>query len=116
VKVAAEFDAAADAGYPEFFASRRNYDVAAGLDAHQARHLGVLEQSWRIGGASRAEVAALEVFASDPSCDHLQAETIELFGADAKAPPEAIETFSGLDPELGLIRKYVMVKAYGNKQ
>lgn len=116
VKVAAEFDAAADAGYPEFFASRRNYDVAAGLDAHQARHLGVLEQSWRIGGASRAEVAALEAFASDPSCDHLQAETIELFGADAKAPPEAIETFSGLDPELGLIRKYVMVKAYGNKQ
>lgn len=116
VDLARRYDAAADACYPGFFASRRNYDVAAGIDAKGRRLMGVLEQSWRIGGASRAEIAALEVFAADPACRCLWAETLELFGPDAAAPPHAIETYAGEDPDLGLIRKYVMVEAYGNKQ
>lgn len=116
VEMAAHYDAAADACYPNFFASRRNYDVAAGLDAQGQRRAGVLEQSWRIGGASRAEIAAMEVFAANPDCDRVWAETLELFGAEQPAPAGAIETFSGQDPDLGLIRKYVMVEAHGNKQ
>ena len=116
VQLAQRYDAAADSCYPGFFASRRNYDVAAGLDAQGERQMGVLEQSWRIGGASRAEIAALEVLAADPDCRCLWAETLELFGPDASVPPHAIETYAGEDPDLGLIRKYVMVEAYGNKQ
>lgn len=116
VEMAARYDAAADACYPGFFASRRNYDVAAGLDARGQRRVGVLEQSWRIGGASRAEIAAMEVLGADSSCQYLWAETLEIFGSDEIAPPHAIETFSGQDPDLGLIRKYVMVEPYGNKQ
>lgn len=116
VEIAAGFDAAADACYPGFFASRRNYDVAAGVDAHGQRLVGVLEQSWRMGGASRAEIAAMEVFGADSECSCLWAETLEIFGPDADIPPHAIETFSGEDPELGMIRKYVMVEAYGNQQ
>lgn len=116
VALAQQYDAAADACYPGFLASRRNYDVAAGVDAQGRRLMGVLEQSWRIGGASRAEIAALEIFAADPGCQRLWAETLELFGAGADVPLQAIETYAGEDPGLGLIRKYVIVEAYGNKQ
>ena len=113
VRLARIYDHAADSSYPDFFASRRNYDVATGFDARGNRLFGVLEQSWRIGGASRAEIAALEVMFADPTCQRLKAATLELFGVGPVAPAGAIETFSGEDPELGLIRKYVMVEAYG---
>lgn len=116
VELARQYDAAADACFPDFCASRRNYDVASGVDAHGRRLMGVLEQSWRIGGASRAEIAALEVFAADPECLALWAETVERFGDAADVPEGAIETFSGNDPALGLIRKYVVVNAYGDQQ
>jgi len=116
VQLAQCYDSAADACYPEFFASRRNYDVAAGTNAQGERLMGVLEQSWRIGGASRAEIAALEIMAGDPSCPGLWAETLELFGSTEAAPADAIETFSGEDAGLGLVRKYIMVHAYGNEQ
>lgn len=116
VELARCYDSAADACYPGFFASRRNYDVAAGTDAQGRRLMGVLEQSWRIGGASRAEIAALEVVAADPACHCLWAETLELFGDTPEPPDGAIETFRGEDPDLGLIRKYIMVEAHGNKQ
>lgn len=116
VELAREYDMAADRCFPGFFASRRNYDVAAGRDRQGNHLMGVLEQSWRIGGASRAEIAALEVLAADPSCPGLWAETREVFGPRLDVPPHAIETFAGEDPELGLIRKYVWVEAYGNEQ
>lgn len=116
VALAQQYDAAADACYPGFFASRRNYDVATGVDAKGRRMMGVLEQSWRIGGASRAEIAALEVFAADSRCQRLWAETLERFGSEASVPAQAIETFAGDDPDFGLIKKYVIVEAYGNKQ
>src|SRR5690606_17642526 len=52
------FDTAADHLLPGFYASRRNYDTLQGLDARGRPCAGVLEQSWRIGGASSAEIAA----------------------------------------------------------
>jgi len=115
IDLAKRYDQAADACYPGFFASRRNYDVAGGIDTQGRAAMGVLEQSWRIGGASRAEIAALEVLRADPSCRCLWAETMEIFGDAETAPAHAVETYAGRDPELGLIRKYVMVEAYGNK-
>ena len=40
--------------YPGFLASRRNYDVAQGVDNEGQWRSGVLEASWRSGGASTA--------------------------------------------------------------
>src|SRR5262249_56834029 len=40
-----------------FAASRRNYDVAQGIDADGWPQSGVLEPSWHVGGASSAELA-----------------------------------------------------------
>src|SRR5262245_17695269 len=51
------YDGAAAQEFPGLLASRRNYDVAQGTDAEGRRCSGVLEQSWRIGGASGPEVA-----------------------------------------------------------
>jgi hypothetical protein len=64
----------ADEAYPGFYASRRNYDIAQGLDSDGKPRSGVLEQSWRMGGASSAEMAALQSFvnardAGDPCVD-----------------------------------------------
>jgi hypothetical protein len=109
------YDAAASACFPGFFASRRNYDIASGLDSQGAFRCGVLEQSWRIGGASAAEVAALEVFHAEPDARVLEASTIEIFGTETDPPAGATALFRGTDPEIGPISKYVTVKAYGNR-
>src|SRR5215471_8719184 len=42
--------------YPGFLASRRNSDVAQGVDNEGQWRSGVLEASWRSGGASTAEL------------------------------------------------------------
>ena len=57
---------AALATFTGMFASRCNYDVALGVDDEGMRRSGVLEQSWRIGGATGAELAALAAFQADP--------------------------------------------------
>ena len=44
--------------YPGFIASRRNYDVGQGIDAEGQRRSGVFESSWRVGGATSAELVA----------------------------------------------------------
>src|SRR5690606_16722997 len=61
---ARRYDAAVEAVHPGFFASRRNYDVIAWHDAHGNWRCGVLEQSWRLGGASPAEIVALDALLS----------------------------------------------------
>src|SRR5262249_51647880 len=53
---ARQFEAAVSELFPDVFASRRNYDVVQGLNARGTWCSGVLEQSWRIGGATGAEL------------------------------------------------------------
>ncbi|RTZ44794.1 DUF3182 family protein [Candidimonas sp. SYP-B2681] len=108
------FDAAASKCFTGFFASRRNYDVASGLDSKGNQRCGVLEQSWRTGGASAAEIAALETFHTRTDVRVVRASTMEIFGDRVQPPAGANEVFYGQDPDLGLIRKYVMVEPYGN--
>ncbi|HEJ9659172.1 DUF3182 family protein, partial [Pseudomonas aeruginosa] len=60
IEYARIFDTAAAIFFPGCFASRRNYDIAQGRDGNGRERFGVLEQSWRVGGASSAEIAALE--------------------------------------------------------
>jgi hypothetical protein len=91
IQRALRYDAAADACFPGFFASRRNYDVVHGRGCDGAPRWGVLEQSWRIGGASGAEIAALERFCEDPAVPVVQACCFEVYG-DSALPPDAAVT------------------------
>lgn len=107
------YDEAAHAAYPGLCASRRNYDVAQGIDAAGRRWSGVLEQSWRIGGASPAELAALEALAAHPDLDEVHASAVEVF-ALTDAPAGAIVHWRGIDPVVGALTKYSLVHADGH--
>lgn len=75
-------------------ASRRNYDVIEGEDASGRRHVGVLEQSWRFGGASMAEVLAMEAFARRRGGGWIRAQTVESY-ASAHVPDDAVVSWDG---------------------
>jgi len=96
------------------FASRRNYDVAQGTNAHGQWRSGVLEQSWRIGGATGAEIAALEAFRADPDLHVVRASTFEIYGESQDPPPQATVYFRGTDERVGLLTKYTMVETHGD--
>jgi hypothetical protein len=114
VEQARSYDTAAFREFPGLFASRRNYDVAQGVNAEESRRSGVLEQSWRIGGASSAEIAALEAFRADPTLRAARASCAEAYGAIEAPPPNAVVYFRGTDDRVGPITKYTVVEAHGN--
>src|SRR3989338_2197334 len=94
-------------------ASRRNYDVAQGVDALGQSRSGVLEQSWRIGGASAAEIFALEAFSMDPALHCVRASTYESYGENSP-PDDAVQLYSGSEPGLGILRKYAKIEPYSS--
>ncbi|MGH8815342.1 MAG: DUF3182 family protein [Achromobacter pestifer] len=98
--------------YPAFFASRCNYDVVQGLDRQGAWHSGVLEQSWRLGGATPAELVALEAFAQDPSLDVVRASSHEVHG-EHEPPSGAVVHYRDIDPHWGLMTKYSLLQRHG---
>jgi hypothetical protein len=112
ISKAIAYDDAISAEFPEFFASRRNYDVACGRDRDGNAICGVLEQSWRFGGASAAEVAALEAFRAEPALDVVRASTHEVYSAD-EPPPHARVHFRGDDASVGFLTKYTMIERDG---
>jgi hypothetical protein len=95
--------------FPGFFASRRNYDVCAGTDVRGRRHLGVLESSWRIGGASAAEVVAMRALRDDPRTGVVRVCTVEAYGRDVEIPADAIVHFHGVDEAAGPLARYTRV-------
>ncbi|MCQ4288625.1 DUF3182 family protein [Pseudomonas stutzeri] len=107
------YDAAASACFRNFYASRRNYDIAQGIDGRGRACSGVLEQSWRIGGASSAEVAALEAFIRGEGGPVVRASSVEVYG-ESTVPEGATVLFRGEDAEVGFITKYAVVEAHGN--
>ena len=109
VAAARQYDAAAEE-FHGFTASRRNYDVAQGIGADGRPRSGVLEPSWRVGGASSAELAAFAAFAQDPSLEIVGASHVEEFGKGRRAPADAIVEFQGDDPEWGPLLRYTVVK------
>ncbi len=113
VSQACIYDTAAMELFPGLFASRRNYDVAGGLDLHGQRRCGVLEQSWRMGGASGAEIAALEAFRAEPTLDAMRASTFEAYGV-SDPPPHAAVYFHGVDERIGPMTKYTIVETDGD--
>ena len=105
------FDRAADEAYPGFYASRRNYDIAQGLDSNGQRRSGVLEQSWRMGGASSAEVAALQSFVNDRGMRAIRVSSVETY-TDQALPADAIEVYRGPAENSEFLLKYVTVNSY----
>jgi hypothetical protein len=95
--------------YPGFFASRRNYDIGQGIDAAGDWRSGVFEASWRVGGASPAEVAALAEFQHDPNLQIVGASTVKEFGCDRHPPEGAMVHSCGDDPEAGPVMRYTLV-------
>jgi hypothetical protein len=94
----------------DIIASRRNYDVGQGIDGDGHWRSGVLEASWRAGGASGAEVAAVEAFAADPSVDAVHVGTVEAYGERLTPPRDALVHFHGVDPRSGPLLRYTRVR------
>lgn len=114
VTQACTYDAAAMECFAGLFASRRNYDVARGDDAGGHPLSGVLEQSWRVGGSSTAELAALELFRADPTLPAARASCTEVYGDSPAPPPGATVYFRDVDPRVGMLTKYALVRAYAD--
>lgn len=108
IEKAIAYDAIVSKFYPELMASRRNYDVAAGVNATGEMRVGVLEQSWRAGGASGAEIAAFEAFARDRERSTVTCATMEIYGEVDAAPEGSTLYYSGIDPVAGPMTKYAM--------
>ncbi|MCD9007701.1 DUF3182 family protein [Luteimonas sp. XNQY3] len=105
IEMAIAYDRAAQAAYPALLCSRRNYDVLWGSDSHGNPHGGVLEQSWRVGGATPAELAAFDLLDREPALSRVIASTVERHGP-VRVPAHA-EVYCVLDdPHCGLITKF----------
>jgi hypothetical protein len=110
VEQAMRYHTAVGACFAGFFASRINYDIVLGRDAAGRSRSGVLEQSWRVGGATGAEVAALEAFRKEPARTRVHAAGFEIFGRSPAPPPRAIVHFRGTDPQVGRLTKYTVIE------
>jgi hypothetical protein len=109
VAKARAYDGAALRCFPGFIASRRNYDVAAGVDSMGGVRSGVLEQSWRVGGASGAEVAALRAFQDDAALQAVRAWSTEAYG-EIDLPDDALVYYAGDDNHGGRLTKYARIE------
>jgi hypothetical protein len=94
VRAAKRYDEAMEE-FHGFSASRRNYDIAQGIAADGRPRSGVLEASWRVGGASSAELAAMAAFVHDPALQIVHASHVEEYGERRRAPADAIIEFQG---------------------
>jgi hypothetical protein len=114
VEQALVYHRAALASFTGLFASRCNYDIVQGKDDAGVWRSGVLEQSWRIGGASGAEIAALHAFREQPGLRWVEASTHEVYADSAVPPPGAQVHFDGDDVQHGRLLKYALVDARGD--
>ncbi|TMH03829.1 MAG: DUF3182 family protein [Betaproteobacteria bacterium] len=113
VAQARQYHDAALTSFRGMFASRCNYDVVQGVDNKGQWRSGVLEQSWRMGGASGAEVAALEAFLTDATLDVIRASTTEVY-AIGSVPRDAVVYFRDIDEHAGAMTKYARIESYAN--
>jgi hypothetical protein len=103
------YDLAVRRCYKGVIASRRNYDVAQGTDAQGIWKSGVLEQSWRVGGASPAEIMAFETFKNQPGREFVRVCCVERYGEDVEIPDNGQVYYQGVDDHIGPLTKYALV-------
>ena len=109
VEQALAYDLAVRRWYKDVIASRRNYDVAQGIDAKGVWKSGVLEQSWRVGGASPAEIMAFETFKNEPRREFARVCCVERYGENIEIPENAEVYYQGVDDHAGPLTKYALV-------
>ena len=109
IKLSAAFERAAFLAYPDIKATRRNYDVAKGRDSAGEVRWGVLEQSWRLGGASTAEVLAFQFFARNVARATISACCRERYGNNIAIPPNAEVFYRDSDSRVGPMAKYALI-------
>lgn len=105
------FDALVRRAYPQVLVSRCNYDVAVGLAPR--RCVAVLEQSWRVGGASTAEVSGADALLQHPEVDHVRSQSCEDYGRAAIPPPGAEVYWRGRSNDGQQMTKYSVVNLHG---
>jgi hypothetical protein len=66
-----------------------------------------------MGGASAAEIAALEAFRANASLDVVRASTTEVYSTESP-PADAVVYFHGIDDHAGAMTKYVRIEPYAN--
>jgi hypothetical protein len=93
----------------DLIVSRRSYDVGQGYDKAGNFYSGVLEQSWRIGGASSSEVAALQIFKNNPTATVVEASSYQIYGTVNSMPASANVFYNSIDPEFGAMQIYQIV-------
>lgn len=91
--------------FPQIYASRRNYDVLQGTNANGHKRLSVIDHSWELGGASMAEVLALEVFAADSSLHRIRTWTKERYVSDANAVERSDQIYCEAPEQTGWLVK-----------
>lgn len=114
VRAATAYHDAALTCYAGMVLSRCNYDVAFGVPtgaAGAAELGGVLEQSWRVGGATGAELAALQALHADPRRRRVVAATREIYGEGVSVPDGAEVYFQGEDRDVGPLTKYAFLES-----
>ncbi len=104
VEQACRYDRCIVAATAGLHISRRNYDVVSGEDAHAGSVCGVLEQSWRIGGATPAELAAIACFHQHASRHWVRASTHEIYAGEP--PADAQVYYRATQPGAGPRYKY----------
>jgi hypothetical protein len=109
---AMRYHQAARRAFRGMFASRVNYDIAQGVDAAGQAHSGVLEQSWRIGGASGSEIAALHAFKADERLRTVRVSNREIYGDEVAIPPDAMVYYDDVDPDVGRLTKYAHIESH----
>ncbi|MEO8299470.1 MAG: DUF3182 family protein [Burkholderiales bacterium] len=114
VEQARVYHAQAMACFPGLLATRCNYDIAQGRDEAGLLRSGVLEQSWRIGGATGAEVMALQAFRDDDQLQVVEAVTQETYGEPGELPAGAKVYYDGIDPQVGRLVKAAWVQRHGH--
>ncbi len=111
---ARRYEAAVRDAFPDFFATRRNYDIIRGVDGQGRTHCGVLEQSWRLGGASPAEVLAMRALVRDGALEQVEAATCETYDPAPEIPAGAEVHFQGPLGSSGILTKFASVRPHGN--
>lgn len=94
VEITLNYENSISRAFPQLYASRRNYDVIVGKNARGHHKAGVLEHSWRFGGASIAEILAMRTLQDHPELDHAHAWTRERYVDNASSVKNSSHLYS----------------------
>lgn len=109
IDAALTYDRAA-AKHLNMIASRKNYDVLVSTGSDYPPRLGVLEQSWRIGGATPAEILAMRILRDNGRASAARTVVHEKYGDPPYFHANDLVVYSGLNEKGQPLHKYARVE------